>query len=314
VRKRVPSAERVQAFLEAHHGAPVHDLEALRGGFWSAAFAYCLGDQELVVRFGQSRDGYDFDAAAVAFAGPDLPIPKVLAVGEGLDGAFAISERHHGRFLEDVDPSEAEVVGPTVERLLAALRARSAPPTQAVEWRGEGPPSTWREWLANALVDDPTYPNHGWRARLAEHQAADALFRACEARLADLRDACPERRDLVHSDLLYQNVLLNEAGDEVTAVFSWKLSMFGDFLWDVAWCSLFAPWHPGIGALDLFARTLAAPDLATADLQDAEARHLAYMLQIAAHHLGWNAWIGEEGHLRDLMARTEQVLESAASI
>jgi aminoglycoside phosphotransferase (APT) family kinase protein len=304
----------VQAFLEAHHGAAVHDLEALRGGFWSAAFGYRVGDQELVARFGRSREGYDFDAAASAFHGPDLPVPMVLSVGQAFGGAFAISVRHHGRFLEDVDPSEAHVVGPTVERLLAALRARSVPSTEPVEWRGEAPVSTWREWVTHGLVDQPTHPNHGWRARLAEHQAADALYRACEARLACLRDACPERRDLVHSDLLYQNVLLSQAGDEVTAVFSWKLSMFGDFLWDVAWCSLFSPWHPGIEALDLFARTLTASDLTPADLEDAEARHLAYMLQIAAHHLGWNAWIGEEDHLRDLMARTEEVLDSAASI
>jgi aminoglycoside phosphotransferase (APT) family kinase protein len=314
MRKRDLSTPEVQAFLQAHHRAPVTDIEPLRGGFWSAAYGYRLDGRELVVRFGASREGYDMDQAAMSFGRPDLPVPEVLHVGSALGGAFAISVRHHGRFLEDIDPAEAETVAPAVMRLLAALRSITVRVTDPVEWwDGADTRSTWREWLVNALVDDPAWPNHGWRARLAEHTRADRLFRACEARLETLREACPERRDLVHSDLLHQNVLLNDDGDEVTAVFSWKLSMYGDFLWDVAWCSLFSPWHPGVGALGLFARTLAAGDVDPGDLEDAEARHTAYMLQIGAHHLGWNAWIGEEGHLRDLMARTEQILESAGS-
>ena len=304
--------QEVQAFLQAHHRAPVRDLEALRGGYWSAAYSYRLDERDLVVRFGASREGYDMDQAAMPFGRPDLPVPEVLDVGEALGGAFAISVRHHGRFLEDVRPGEAETVGPAIGRMLAALRANTAPPDSAPDWFGSVDPSpaTWRQWLEWNLIDPPTWPNHGWRARLAEHADADRLFRACEDRLAALRDAWPERRDLVHSDLLHQNVLLNEAGDEVTAVFSWKLSVFGDFLWDVAWCSLWAPWHPGVAALDLLDRTLASPDLTPADLVDAEVRHTAYMLQIGAQHLGWNAWRGDEAILRDVMARTEQVLES----
>jgi hypothetical protein len=312
----MPSTAEVQTFLEAHHGAPVCDVEALRGGFWSAAFGYRHDDQELVVRFGEARDGYDVDQAAMAFDRPGLPVPTVLTVGEALGGAFAISVRHHGRFLEDSDPGEAEVVGPAVDRLLAALRANVAPSTVAAEWfdpDADPARSTWRRWLIDGLTDDPRYPNHGWRTKLAAHADADRLFRACEDRLAALRDACPERRDLVHSDLLHQNVLLSADGSEVTAVFSWKCSVRGDFLWDVAWCDLWSPWHPGIAALDLYERTLAAPDLGTADLEDAEHRHAAYMLQIGAHHLGWNAWTGDEATLRDVMARTEQVLEAAPS-
>ena len=313
MQKRQLTTQEVEAFLQAHHRVPVRDIEALRGGYWSAAYAYRIDDRELVVRFGASREGYDMDQSAMAFGGPGLPVPEVIHVGEALGGAFAISVRHHGRFLEDIEASEAPVVGPAIERLLEALRANTASPTSPPDWSGglDPAPATWREWLAAGLTDHPTWPNHGWRARLADDADADRLFRACEERLATLWDACPERRDLVHSDLLHQNVLLNKAGDEVTAVFSWKLSMYGDFLWDVAWCSLWAPWHPGIEALDLLDRTLVAPDLTSADLVDAETRHTVYMLDIAAQHLGWNAWRGDEAILRDVMARTEEVLEAA---
>ena len=306
------TTHEVQAFLQAHHRAPVTEIEALRGGYWSAAYAYRLDGRELVVRFGASREGYDMDQAALVFDRPGLPVPEVLHVGEALGGAFAISVRHHGRFLEDIDAGEAEVVAPAMDRLFAALRANVAPTSAPPDWAGSVDPSpaTWRQWLELGLADPPTWPNHGWRASLAHHPDADRLFRACEERLASLWDACPERRDLVHSDLLHQNVLLNDAGDEVTAVFSWKLSMHGDFLWDVAWCSLWSPWHPGVAALDLYRRTVAAPDLTAADLEDAEVRHTAYMLQIGAQHLGWNAWRGDLDILQQVVARTEEVLES----
>ena len=168
--------------------------------------------------------------------------------------------------------------------------------------------STWRQWLVDGLVDDPRATRTtGGVTKLAEHAEADRLFRACEARLAALRDACPERRDLVHSDLLHQNVLLSDAGDEVTAVFSWKCSVRGDFLWDVAWCSLWSPWHPGIAALDSTSGRWRPPTSSPPTSQDAEHRHAAYLLQIGAHHLGWNAWTGDDATLRDVMARTEQV-------
>jgi aminoglycoside phosphotransferase (APT) family kinase protein len=316
VQKRIPAVADVEAFLEAHHGAPVEGVEVLAGGFWSAGFAYRHEGRDLVVRFGASRDGYDLDRAAMGFDRPGLPVPAVLAVGEGLGGAFAISVRHHGRFLEDIDPGEARGVGPAFDRVLAALRENAGAPDDPAEWHdpGDDPAlSTWARWLDDLMADDPAWPTHGWRARLAEHPYEDRLFRACEARLHDLREACPERRDLVHGDLLHQNVLVDQDGSEVTAVFSWKCSVRGDFLWDVAWCGMWAPWHPGIEALGVYERAVAAPDLRPEDLVDAAARYACYQLQIGAHHLGWNAWIGNDTILRDVAARTEAVLEATTS-
>ena len=307
-----PQVAEVTAFLSEHHGTLVTDVERLHGGLWSAAFAYRVDGHELVARFGQIREGFEMDRAAMAFDRADLPVPDVLAIGEALGGSFAISVRHHGRFLEEIDPAEADVAGPAVERLLAALRAVPAEPGTPAEWFPSGAAasaSTWRGWLADGLVDDPSRPVSGWRRALAAHADADRLFRACEARLSQLFEACPERRDLVHGDLLHQNVLLSDDLDRVTAVFSWKCSVRGDFLFEVALCTFWSPWHPGIAALDVWDRTLRAPDLTAADRQDADERHRCYQLQIGATHLGWNAWRGDEATLRDVAARTEAVLE-----
>jgi aminoglycoside phosphotransferase (APT) family kinase protein len=135
------------------------------------------------------------------------------------------------------------------------------------------------------------------------------MFKACAARIAQLLPACPERRDLVHGDLLHQNVLVTDDASAVTAIFSWKCSIRGDFLYDVAWCTFWGAWHPGIAAADLWKRTLAAPDLVAADLVDAAWRHHCYELQIAATHLGWNTWTGNHQELMAVADAAERVLE-----
>lgn len=307
-----PSSVEVVAFLSELHGAPVTDVEPLAPGFWSSAYAYRAAGRELVLRVGSVPEGFEMDRAAMAFDRADLPVPEVLDVGEGLGCAYAISARHHGRFLETVTPPEADVVAATLLRTLAALRTVRADPGAASAWYPPDVPadgSTWRAWLLAGLVDDPHGRVSGWRATLATEPDLDALFQAAEVRIGQLLDGCPERRDLVHGDLLNRNVLISEDAARTTAVYSWKCSVRGDFLFDVAWCTFWSPWHPGIGAIDLWARVLGDPSLTDDDLADAAVRHHCYELQIGASHLGWNAWCGNEDDLRAVAAHTAAVLE-----
>lgn len=306
-----PTLAQVDAFLHGVHGSPVSELQPLDGGFWSSAFAYVVEDRELVLRLGTVREGFDMDRAAMAFDRPDLPVPTVLEVGEGLGGSYAISARHHGRFLETVLPDETVVARPAVERTLAALRAVPAGRDAPTAWYPAGASaegSTWRRWLTEGLIDDPQRRVSGWRKVLAADGRLDHLFRACERRIGELLDACPERRDLVHGDLLNRNVLIAEDASRITAVFSWKCSVRGDFLFDVAWCTFWGQWHPGIAELDLWNRTVTSPSLSEEALQDAALRHHCYEVQIGASHLGWNAWTGDQDELRKVAAHTTRVL------
>ncbi len=149
----------------------------------------------------------------------------------------------------------------------------------------------------------------GWRTRLAGDTDLELLFTASEQRISELLDVCTERRDLVHGDLLNRNVLITEDASRVTAVYSWKCSVRGDFLFDVAWCTFWSPWHPGIAAIDLWNRVLASPRLEPDDLVDAALRHHCYELQIGASHLAWNAWTGDDESLRAVAEHTAAVLE-----
>jgi aminoglycoside phosphotransferase (APT) family kinase protein len=306
------SRDEIVTFLAGRPGTP-EDPEPLSGGSWSSAWAYRAADEELVVRFGPQLSWYEADRMATAFAGPDLPVPEVREVGTTPSGrAYAISVRHHGRFLEDTPVEQAGAIAPTLTRLLVALFRVPAGPDIPVAWHQGAPPvASWREFLLAGLVDNPRNLVHGWSAALAADPELAALAAAVTERVRTLVEACPERRDLVQGDLLHGNVLVSPDARRVEAVLSWKCSVRGDFLFDAAWCSFWAPWHPGIAAADPLSGLLQAPDV-RADagaLEDAAARHHCYELHIGFTHLGWNVWTGNQAELAATAQRLAEILE-----
>jgi aminoglycoside phosphotransferase (APT) family kinase protein len=306
----MPSIEQVTDWLAGLHDAEISDFVALSGGFWSSAYAYRVGSQALVLRLSDMAEGFAIDRAAMRFKGPNLPVPNVVDTGKALGLNYAISERHYGRFIETTTADEGHAVGYVLETLLAALRAVPTTEDDRVVWYDQegAAAGRWHDWLMGGLVDNPDVRVSGWRAKLAEIPVIDALFERCVSRIHKLLPVCPERRDLIHGDLLHQNVLVSGDASRVTAVFSWKCSAFGDFLYDVAWCTFWGGWHPGIAAADIWNRTLAAPDLTAADLEHASVRHHCFELQIGASHLGWNAWTGNQKELKAVANALERTL------
>ena len=299
----------VERFLVSHHGGPIESLAPLPGGFWSAAYAYRVGGQNLVLRLGTIPEGFEADRAAMMFNGPDLPVPRVVAIGRAFGVGYAISERHFGRFLENVRAEESLRSAPMLGSLLGALRTieERPDPSDSRTSADLAPQHSWRDFLVAQVTDDGTSRNAGWRAALRQKPDLERLFRACERRITDLLEACAERRHVVHGDLLHQNVLVSEDASTVTGVFSWKCSVRGDFLWDTAYCTFFSAWYPGVGAADPWARTLSA--LTPDEMRDAGARHHCYELTIGASRLGVYLSTEDEQHLRAAQRRLSEILE-----
>ena len=309
--------EAVREWLTAYHGPqkPVSELEALDGGYWSKAFGYrLLGDTptDLVVRFSGQAEGYRIDRQAYQFAASGLPVPEVLETGEALQHYFAVSRRLRGQFIEAAPSEQRLQIGSTLAELLATLRANRGANTQPVEWykaSGSGA-ANWWDWLRLGLGESPQQPLALWRTQLPDYPETQRLFVRTLARIDQLKAHVPERRDLVHGDLLHQNVLVNTEGTEVTGIFSWKCSAFGDFLYDVAWCTLWASWFPALDADNLWRRTLKVKDLRPDDLKDAALRHHCYELQIAASHLGWFITSADETNRQRLIPQLHALLDA----
>ena len=230
----------------------------------------------------------------MAFAGPDLPVPKVLEVGNALGGAYAISERHFGLFLENLDEPRWCRLLPAVLRGLDHLRHLQVPAASQVPSAASGPAITmsWREWLREGLVDRPGRRVAGWRAVLAGSADLNETFVAGERAFAALLDTCPEIRHVLHIDLLNRNVLVAGDGSRLVAVFDWGCSAYGDFLYEVAWFTFWAPWHAGLAAIDFRSVMRRHYDATGLDVPFFDERLRCYELHIGLTHLAYRAFAG----------------------
>ncbi len=223
----------VTEFLGERYAGRARDVSELGGGDWSRAFSFRLDGRDLVARFGAYGEDFARDQQAMGFAGPDLPVPEVLETGCALGGAYAISQRCFGVFLETLDESRWRRLLPVLLRGLDALRRLPVPRAGGTA-PDAGSPASWRGWLWLGLTDRPGERVSGWQAVLARQAGLSDLFAAGERAFSALLYACPEIRHVVHGDLPNRNVLVAPDESRLTAVFDWGCLAYGDFLYEVA--------------------------------------------------------------------------------
>ena len=114
-------------FLAQRYAGRARDVAELGGGDWSRAFSFQLDGRDLVARFGPYGEDFAKDHQAMAFAGPDLPVPEVLETGRAPGGAYVISQRCYGAFLETLDEAGWRRLLPALLRGLDTLRQLSPP-------------------------------------------------------------------------------------------------------------------------------------------------------------------------------------------
>lgn len=250
--------EAARGFLTERYGRGISDLTPLREGVWSSAYAFDVEGRALVARFGAYRDDFEKDRLAARYASRALPIPRIVEIGDALGGSYAISERALGRHIDGLDEHSMRRVLPSLFAALEAARRVDVSDARGFGlWHGTARARhpTWREALVDIATDGPTRLGPSWRAALAASPVGTRPFDEAFAALQPLVDRCPEERHLVHSDLLHFNVLVAE--DRVTAVLDWGSSIYGDFLYDLAWLTFWSPWYPAWSRID-FAREAAA--------------------------------------------------------
>jgi hygromycin-B 4-O-kinase len=295
--------------LVSRFGDGVRDVvRAARQGDWSVAYFFRVDDRHFVVRFARWRDNFETDRAMVAHSSADLPIPRVVEIGDACGYQYAVSERAFGAVLEELDAGAMRRAFPSVLRMLDALREVDVSASTGyggVIRGGDGDCASWRGHLRR-VGEDPPGLTHGWRARLATRPDAERAFDAAHAGFAALVPSMPELRHLVHSDLLYGNVLV--ADDHVSGVFDWGCAMYGDFLYDVAWLSFFAPWFPGLDAVDVRRSVREHHDAVGLVVPDFDDRMRCYETHVGLACQAYQALIGDWEQVDRTARRTAAVL------
>jgi hygromycin-B 4-O-kinase len=273
----------------------------LGAGKWSRAFSFETDDSSLVVRFGDHDEDFIKDRIAASWQQPGLPVPKFIDMGEALGTFYAITERAEGTFLDHLTTNEVANVMPSVFRVLDALRRVPVPEAAGFGgWNrdGVGEHNSWKDVL---LTVESTRPRvEGWRRRLRQWPEFERAFYQGFERLQILAEHVPSRRDVIHRDLVNRNVLVTDAN--VTSVFDWGCSMYGDHLYDVAWltfCAFYTSGFDRLETLRLARRHYVGEGF---DPDDFDRRINCYELHIGLGALVYRVFLGDEPGAQPLAA------------
>ncbi|MBA2248125.1 MAG: aminoglycoside phosphotransferase family protein [Chloroflexia bacterium] len=298
-------ADRAEAFLVSRFGPGVREVTRIGYGEWSRAYAFRYGGVDHVARFGAFVEDFDKDRRAARYGSDALPIPAVTEIGQAFDGYYAISERAFGDFIDDLDDTRMRA---TLPSLFAALdAAREADLTSSAGyggWAADGMATrhSWRATLLAVAEDDSADRIIGWRERLRQSSPATAAFEEGMDCLQSLLPYASEARHLIHSDLLHFNVLV--ANDRVSAVVDWGCSMYGDFLYDVAWLVFWSHWYPAWQRIDFREEAMRHFETIGLDVPHFEQRLRLCQLHVALDSLKYNAFMERWDQLDVVAGRT----------
>jgi hygromycin-B 4-O-kinase len=302
----VISLDQAKSFLNDHFQAKVDQVEALNGGDWSAAYVYILKGKEYVIRFSASKEDFEKDKKVGDYATTTLHVPKIVEIGEAFRGYFAISERNHGIFLDELDGEQMRRTLPSLLNTLDEVRKIDLSDTEGYGWweaKGIASCSTWQEPLIGGFDDKPGDRTYGWRKKLESSSTGTAAFDKIRAVLETLVVDLPSERYLIHNDLLYRNVLVENS--EISVIIDWGNSMYGDFLYDIALLVYYWSWFPKWKDINIKQEVLAHYENIGLTVPDIEERLLCYQIHIGLDGLKYAAFTENWNHLN---RKTEQTL------
>jgi hygromycin-B 4-O-kinase len=297
---------QIEAFLRAHLRGDVYDLAPIGFGGWSQAFSFrhstANSTVNLVARFGRHVEDYEKDQYAMRFSEARLPIPRVLEIGQGLDRYFCLSERAYGEILEGLETTPTA----SIFRMLDALReADISNSTGFGGWdkNGNAPYETWQAYLLS--VDEESERVHGWHDNMAQSPISTGAYAEALAYLKSHIHYCPDARHLLHTDLLHFNVLAEE--NTINAVVDWGNARYGDFLYELAAFTFYAPWHPALSEIDWRKQAwehYQEIGYTISNFDDFDKRLRCYEAHIGLDGMAYNAFTQRWDHFENTAQRT----------
>lgn len=308
--KPTMSASDTTSFLQQKFGHDISELSLLSGGEWSQAYSFIHQSQKYVLRWCKTRESFEKDAFASQFNSLKLPIPAISQQGKAFDMFYAISDFAPGNFIETLSATELELTLPALCDLFDALRDTDLSPTTGYglwDASGQGSHASWKSYLLDVINDRESSITHGWSEHLRSQPKLGEMFNSLYEILEKHVNACPEARELIHSDLLNFNLLVLD--HKISGVIDWQCSMYGDSLYDIAWFLYYAPWYPQFAEIGLSEKILTHYKLESNQTENIEDRLLCYYLHIGLGSIAYNAYKQDWKAAQDAVNYTQGICD-----
>lgn len=229
----------IHTIIEQHLDAGITSITPLKGGFFSRAYSATVDGRDYIVRVNNAahaRESFEKDDYAWRHFAGDLPIPRVVAIGETGSEWYAVSERLPGTTLSGLTGDQRDGLLPEVIDMLETIGNTDISGSQGYgDWdgSGDGRYRTWPEYLAQIIENEPEgsyYAN--WHAMFDESFLERDVYEAGYRRMMELTAFCRDTRSLVHNDIQFENILSD--GERITGMIDWANALYGDPLYDVA--------------------------------------------------------------------------------
>lgn len=265
--------EEVLAFLKKKVDSSIASVEFLKGGELSQACAFSIPEGDFVIRINKDKYTYEKDKYAFDhFASVSIPVPEVLDIDKFNEQLFyAISKRASGKTFDLLDKETTMKLLPQFINILDEIHSIKLDKDKYGYWGslGKADIGSWKEFMLHR--DDKfvnTHPNDDFIKRL--HQSIQGLGKYL-----------PEDRYLVHGDFGFNNLVTD--GETITGVLDWGESVYGDFIYDVAWLTF---WSSEVSFADIFKEHY---EKNNRSVNNFEERLRCYLLQIGLGSLGFFA-------------------------
>lgn len=281
----------------------VSAVEPLAGGVFSRATGFTSGGRRYVLRLSTAPHAAEAfakdDYAARLLTSASVPTPRVVRTGSANGLEYAITERVAGKTLAACSPAERTAALPAVLDTLEAIGRTDLGDSRGYgPWEADGnaPSASWHAYLAAIVNDEPAGFYRGWHRLFRESFLERNVFETVYRAMLALAMACPDRRELIHEDYQFENVLVD--GGCVSGVIDWANAMYGDSLYDVArlaWWSARPGWWYDDGVAILRDRFGGVPRY--------DARIACYQCHMGLNDLRYYAKTGQHAEYEFFRAR-----------
>ena len=217
----------------------IKNLAEITDGRISRTYSLDIGGRPCILQFTEqnmSQGCLNERLFAEKFRRMGIPVRSVLHEGEFAGLHFTVAAKVQGKGLDRLPREEFEAVLPSIMDILLRIASVDTSDTVGYGWLeadGNGKFSSWREHLCQVREEEPGRFYGRWHHLFDTTFLERKVFDRYYAKMKELIEAAPSRRELVHGGFGYGNLLVEQG--RVAVVLDWQDARYGDPVFDLAY-------------------------------------------------------------------------------